>query len=78
MEITSTEAQNNFGQYLKLAAYEDVIITKNGKKSAILKRYDEKIEGNNVSEIADSFNWDTSKITYEEFLKLTSESENRP
>jgi prevent-host-death family protein len=30
MEITSTEAQNNFGQYMKYAQYEDIIVTRNG------------------------------------------------
>lgn len=40
MEVSSTEAQNNFGRYLKLAQFEDVIITKNGKKAAVITRYE--------------------------------------
>ena len=36
MLITSTEAQNNFGKYLRLVEQEDIIITKNGKKSSPL------------------------------------------
>lgn len=34
MEISSTEAHNNFGRYLKLAQFEEIIVTKNGEKSS--------------------------------------------
>ncbi|HEX3047269.1 MAG TPA: type II toxin-antitoxin system prevent-host-death family antitoxin, partial [Bacillota bacterium] len=37
MEVPSTEVQNNFGTYLKLAQVEDVFITRNGKRIAVLK-----------------------------------------
>lgn len=36
MEISSTEARNNFGRYLKLARFEEIIITKNGKRAAVI------------------------------------------
>ena len=45
MYISSTEAQNNFGRYLKLAQFEDIIITKNGKKMLVLKCYEEPKKG---------------------------------
>ncbi|MCL2487116.1 MAG: type II toxin-antitoxin system Phd/YefM family antitoxin [Oscillospiraceae bacterium] len=36
MIITSTEAQNNFGKYLDLAAGQEIVITKNGQPVARL------------------------------------------
>ncbi|HHW02145.1 MAG TPA: type II toxin-antitoxin system Phd/YefM family antitoxin [Thermoanaerobacterales bacterium] len=36
MIITATEFKTNIGKYLKLAAKEDIIITKNGKRIAKL------------------------------------------
>jgi hypothetical protein len=41
MEVTSTEVQNNFGTYLKLAQVEDVYITRNGKRIAVIKYWEE-------------------------------------
>ncbi len=41
MIISTTEIQNNFGKFLKLAGYEDVIITRNGKKTAKLSAFKE-------------------------------------
>lgn len=78
MEIISTEVQNNFEHYLKLARYEDIIVTKNGKRVAIIKCY----EGNNehtsiIAEKANVYNRDEARISYEDFLKLTEVSENR-
>jgi len=78
MEITSTEAQNNFGQYLKLAQFEDIIVTKNGKRALIIRPYEEPTAGGSaVAEEAESYDWETEKISYEDFLKLSEESENR-
>lgn len=77
MEITSTDAQNNFGQYIKLARYEDIIVTKNGKKVVIIKHYDNEAESDSISERADTYNRGAFKITYEEFLKLSDNGENR-
>lgn len=78
MEITSTEAQNNFGQYLKFAQFEDIIVTKNGKPAVVIKQYPEDSQNSlSVSEKAEAYNLSNSKITYEEFVKLQDESENR-
>lgn len=73
MEITSTEAQNNFGLYLKLAAYEDIIVTKNGRKAVVIKSYKDT-DKLYVSEHPKGYN---NKITYEEFIKLADSSDNR-
>lgn len=78
MEITSTEAQNNFGRYLKLAWFEDVVITKNGKRTVVIKRYEEPGSTQAiVAEKAESYAFENEKITYEDFLKLSEASENR-
>ncbi len=78
MEITSTEAQNNFGRYLKLAQFEDIIITKNGKKAAVIKRFEGPGKGfSTFAENAEGYDWKSEKISYEDFLKLSEESENR-
>ncbi len=74
--INSTEVQNNFGKYLGLVDEEDIIITKNGKKVARLVKY---YEGNNyiICEGSSAYSHEGMKVTYEEFLKITRESENR-
>ena len=36
MIVTSTEVQNNFGQYLDLASGQEIVITKNGMPVARL------------------------------------------
>ncbi|MGI6554619.1 MAG: type II toxin-antitoxin system prevent-host-death family antitoxin [Bacillota bacterium] len=78
MEISSTEAQNNFGRYLKLAQFEDIIVTKNGKKAVVIKKYEEPRKSSLTSaEGAETYDWKSEKISYEDFLKLTEESENR-
>lgn len=78
MEIPSTEAQNNFGRYLKLAWFEDIIITKNGKKTVMIKRYEEPgANASIIAEKAEPYAWEKEKITYEDFLKLSEASDNR-
>lgn len=78
MEISSTEAQNNFGRYLKLAQFEDIIVTKNGKKAVVIKQYKEPEERPSiVDKESETYDWKSEKISYEDFLKLTEESKNR-
>ncbi len=78
MEIPSTEAQNNFGQYLKLAQFEDIIVTKNGKRAVVIKKYQDTIKNCfNVAEEAENYDWKNERISYQDFLKLSEESENR-
>ncbi len=77
MVITTTDIQNNFGKYLKLAEYEDVIITKNGKKKARLSIFKEEEDQWVFRELAPDYAATNVKVSYEEFLKLTEESEHR-
>ena len=79
MEISSTEAQNNFGRYLKLAQFEDIIVTKNGKKIVVIKTFEElEKDYANVAEKAEDYTCKREQqIAYEDFLKLSEQSEKR-
>ena len=93
MIVTSTDIKNNFGKYIRLAAKEDIIITKNGRKVGRLAAYSdnsgdagngmekaaEKAAENagSVNETATAYNYDRKKVTYEEFLEISANSEER-
>lgn len=79
MIVSTTDIQNNFGKYLKLAQYEEVVITKNGKKTAKLTAYTENEREGRwlVSEGSRSYSPHAIRVTYEEYLKIVEESENR-
>ena len=77
MVISTTDMQNNFGKYLKLAEYEDIIITKNGKKAARLSAFKEDEDEWSFRETSPEYAASHVKVSYEEFLKLTEESEHR-
>ncbi len=73
MIIKSTDMQNNFGKYLKLCNYEDIIISRNGKEIAKLVT----LNAESVREEAINYEAENNKMTYEEFLSLTEVSDNR-
>jgi prevent-host-death family protein len=77
--ITSSEIQNNFGKYLKLAETEEVVITKNGKKVAQLTPYSgvDTPEHWVVGESPAAYKKAGVRVTYEEFLKIAEDGENR-
>ncbi len=78
MEVTSTEIQNNFGTYLKLAQVEEVFVTRNGKRIAVLKYWDEPCAHlMNAAESKVLYREEHPRISVEEFLKLSDASENR-
>lgn len=73
MKIPSTEAQNNFGKFLKyVEANEEIIITKQGKAVAKIVPYQEVIKESSVDYSTNS-DW----VSYEEFLELVENSEQR-
>ncbi|HML36569.1 MAG TPA: type II toxin-antitoxin system prevent-host-death family antitoxin [Bacillota bacterium] len=76
MRISSTEIQNNFGKYLKIASdLEDVIVTRNGRDVAKLTVCDDRPE---VREEAVNYYFNREgKMTYLEFLALTENSDLR-
>lgn len=75
MRVPSTEVQNNFGKYLTIAMNEEVIVTRNGKdivkmvlccgESTVAEQAEEYLAGGK------------RRVTYEEFLELTENSELR-
>lgn len=76
MRVPSTEVQNNFGKYLKFVEVrEEIIVTKNGKDVArivpIESTLDQLREG--ASEYRTTGEW----VTYEEYLELVEQSEQR-
>jgi prevent-host-death family protein len=78
MRITTTEIQNNFGKYLKLSKCEDLIITKNGTEVARLIPYQEnRNEPCTINESSTSYCPKNTRLTYDEFLIFSEESENR-
>ena len=76
MIVSSTEVQNNFGKYLSMLEKEDVIITKNGKKVGCLSSYQENSDYV-VGEKKFNYSYDGKKISYEEFLEIAQDSDNR-
>lgn len=82
MIVSSTELQNNFGKYLMLAAQEDIVITRNGleiaKLSAIRESaLDDTNLTNVVYEKAPEYSPLGKKASYDEFLHLQQESDER-
>lgn len=76
MKVPSTEVQNNFGKYLKIAVeLEDVIITRNGREVAKLVPCEQSTV---VSEEAANHIFNNRwKLSYEEFLKMVENSDLR-
>jgi prevent-host-death family protein len=79
MVINSTELQNNFGKYLMLAAQEDIIITRNGTEIAKLTAVKQATAAmtEQVREKAQEDTSEGKKASYEDFLELQKESEER-
>ena len=81
MIVNSTDLKNNLGKYLRLSAREDIIITSNGIKVAKLSAYEEieRVTANNelIKERAENYDVAPRKASYEEFLKLTENSDER-
>lgn len=81
MIANSTEVKNNFGKYLRMSYKEDVIITSNGRKIARLISYEENYKKDEmdwtVREGSVAYEMPPRKVTYEEFLEISEESEQR-
>ena len=78
MEVSSTEIQNNFGTYLKLAQVEDVYITRSGKRIAVLTNWEEPVkEFPSAAESKTAYRVGNPRMSVDEFQKLSDTSENR-
>lgn len=76
MRVASTEVQNNFGKYMKIAAeLEDVVITRNGREYVKLVPCEERFV---VSEEAVNYIvGGNRKMSYAEFIEMTEKSDQR-
>jgi prevent-host-death family protein len=78
LKVTSTDIKNNFGKYIRLAAKEDILITKNGKTIGRLTAYTEDDAADSyvlsTKENAPSYSNDRKKVTFEEFMEISSNS----
>lgn len=78
MKVSATDMKNSFGRYLKKCLEEDVFITKNEHIIARLSKYDDPSEGYlMIKEGSASYTYSGKRVTYEEFLKITEENEER-
>jgi Uma2 family endonuclease len=79
MRVSSTELQNNFGKYLMLAAREDIVITRNGMEIAKLSALGSPGDTRAalVAETLTGSGYGGWKASFEEFLKLTKDKEER-
>lgn len=76
MKVPSTEVQNNFGKYMKIAAeLEDVVITRKGREIAKLVPCEER---NTIGETAVNYIvGDSRGMSYPEFIEMTEKSDLR-
>lgn len=81
MLINATDLKNSLGKYLRAAAREEIIITSNGRKVARLSAYEDSAESpvsnEVVMEMAESYTAWPRKATYEEFLEIWENTEDR-
>jgi prevent-host-death family protein len=82
MIVNSTDLKNNLGKYLRLSAREAIIVTSNGRKVAKLSAYEDTTEqtthvNGHVWERAQIYEATPRKASYEEFLELSENSEER-
>jgi prevent-host-death family protein len=77
--ITATEFKTNLGKYIDYVIEDnEVVITKNGKKTARLTPYITEIERYyTVKEKALDYQYGGKKVSYEEFMEIYEKSELR-
>ena len=78
MKVSATDMKNSFGMYLKKCSEEDILITKNEHIIARLSKYDDLPDGYlMIKEGGASYTYSGKRVTYEEFLKITEENDER-
>jgi prevent-host-death family protein len=78
MKVPSTDAQNNFGRYLKYAeAGEEIIVTRKGKDVARIVPCETPGGGGLLGEGAVAYGAGSVKMSYEDFMELSEKSEQR-
>lgn len=81
MIVNSTDVQNNFGKYLRIAAKENVIVTRNGMEMARLIPMEERPEETGQEDIVQekslAYQAAPKQATYNEFLELSRKEDTR-
>lgn len=81
MIVNATDLKNNLGKYLRLSAGEEIIITSNGRKVAKLTAYNDthntSSDGGLLRERAHIYDTKPWKASYQEFLELSENSDER-
>lgn len=78
MKVSATDMKNYFGKYLKECEKEDIFVTKNDRIIAKLSRYKDPSDGYlMIKEGSAAYTYSGKRVTYEEFLKITEENEER-
>lgn len=80
MNVSSTIFQNNFGKYLDLCERENIVVTKNGKKRAVLIHYPHGAKGYVAGEPSSSYGTSPRPegwVRYREFIELTRKNEQQ-
>ena len=78
MKVSATDMKNYFGKYLKKCAEEAIFVTKNDRIVAKLSYYEDPsdtylmIKGGSAA-----YTYSGKRVTYEEFLKITEDNEDR-
>ncbi|NJD01092.1 MAG: type II toxin-antitoxin system Phd/YefM family antitoxin [Ruminiclostridium sp.] len=79
IKVTATEVKNNFGKYIRLAAKEDIIITKNSKEVGRLTSMQKEYEDDGMDSVfregSTAYSFETKKISYEKFLEIRKKSD---
>jgi prevent-host-death family protein len=76
LKVPSTKVQNNFGKYIKYAeANEEIIVTRKGKEVARILPCEKNAY--TLSEGATQYRTENTWVTYEEYLELVENSEQR-
>lgn len=77
--ITATELKNNLGKYIDYVVdNHQIVITKNGKPAVRLSPYvTEMDEYWTLKEEVASYDFGSEMISYEEFLKISEDTELR-
>jgi prevent-host-death family protein len=81
MIINATELKNNLGKYLRASAREEIVITSNGRKVARLVAIEDADKQafyeSYLKEKAEAYARMPKKVTYEEFLEIAENSDDR-
>jgi Uma2 family endonuclease len=77
MIVKATEIKNNFGKYLELLKEEDIVVIRNGTPVARLTALSGWEGSGRVFELAEEYSCGGIKISYEEFMKMYENTDER-